>query len=106
MIFKDGDEVYSIPGRFWEEKEPIKCCVKKEKETDYIHIINNGVSNLNNNVLVYSEEYRHDVYMNRADLFYSRERCRVAINLYSRLHELYFEDESDICFERCLKEDD
>ncbi|QUH21758.1 hypothetical protein [Alkaliphilus sp. B6464] len=98
IIFNEEDVVYNMPIRFWEEKEPIKCIVKKRQETSEINVKESS----QDSIYVYSEEFGHGVYVNRKSLFFSKENCRKAIELYSKLHDLYSKDESDKIVESVL----
>lgn len=102
MIFQEEDVLYEIPIRFWEDKEPIKCVVKKEQESKNVDIINNTSSK--DYIYVYSEEFGHNVYVNRKFLFYSKEKCKQAIELYIKLQDLYRTDEIEIIANRILDE--
>lgn len=100
MVFEKEDVVYYMPIRYWEDKEPVKCIVKEETKTPEVHLLLMP----SDSVLVYSEEYGHDVYVNRRSLFFSEEKCREAIDLYSKLKDVYFKDECDKIFDKVMDE--
>ncbi|MFF2532510.1 hypothetical protein ACFVS2_26945 [Brevibacillus sp. NPDC058079] len=102
MVFKEKDIVYRVPIRFWEDKEPTKCIVQEEIDTSHVRVFESS----SGSVYVYSEEYGHNVYVNRKYLFFSEKQCREAIELYSKLLEVYHNDESDKIFERFLEDED
>lgn len=99
MEFKEEDVVYDMPIRFWEDKEPIRCIVKKDKTTSYINVKESSPDS----IYVYSEEYGHNVYINRKSLFFSEALCREAIDLYSKLYEVYEKDEANKIVERVFE---
>lgn len=100
MQFSEKDVVYCVPIRFWEDKDPIKCVVKEGKQTDHI----SAMESSRDSVLVYCESHGHDVYINRKKLFFSEESCRSAIELYSKLNDLYHHDECDKLMEHLFED--
>lgn len=101
MIFGKDDVVYYMPIRYWEDKEPIKCIVREETKTSEVHLLLIP----SDSVLVYSEAYGHDIYVNRRSLFFSEAKCREAIELYSKLKEVYFQDECDMIFNKIMEDE-
>ncbi|OME55438.1 hypothetical protein BSK59_13250 [Paenibacillus odorifer] len=101
MIFNCGNLVYSMPIRFWEDKTPIKCIVELEKKTSEVNL---NISS-KESIYVNSELYNHNVYVDRRKCFFDEEKCREAIELYSQLHNLYFNDESDEIIKRIFIKD-
>lgn len=99
MEFKEEDVVYNMPIRFWEDKEPIRCIVKKDEITSYINVKESS----SDSIYVYSEEYGHNIYINRKSLFFSEALCREAIELYSKLRDVYQKDEANKIVERVLE---
>jgi hypothetical protein len=99
MKFKEGDVLYKIPIRYWEDKTPTKCIVVKDVLRDY-HLI----GSIQNSFLVYSEEYGHNVYVDREYLFFDYDKCIKAIELYSKLYELYKSDEFEEWYRDFSKE--
>lgn len=99
MLFEKGDVVYKMPIRYWEDKEPVKCIVVKEIAAEHVRVDMKGSS-----ILVYSEEHKHEVYVDRRDLFFTKENAMKAIGLYTQLHDLYADDEALEITNRILSE--
>jgi hypothetical protein len=92
MKYLKGDVLWCIPIRYWEDKEPTKCIVEKDEVTHEYSTLG-GVKN-NDSLYVYAEEYKHNVYIDRAYLFFDKEKAIKAIEAYNTLHDLYRKDES------------
>lgn len=100
MVFNKGDIVYSMAIRFWEDKEPIKCVVETNTKTKEVNLNMNS----DDSIYVYSDFYKHNVYIDRKKCFHTEEKCREAIEIYSKLNELYFNDELDEICKRSVTE--
>lgn len=92
MKFKKGDIVYKIPIRFWEDRNPTKCIIAEDGNLD----VNFHVKD---SIFIYSEEYGHNVWIDRKDIFFSIDNAKKAIELYTQLDKLYSEDECEKIFE-------
>jgi len=96
MKYQDGDVVWKIPIRYWEDQKPTRCVVAGDQQHE-VH----PAGQFNSSALyVHADEFGHCVYVNPDDCFFSEATAHDVAVLRKLIMNLRRKDEMDKVFER------
>ena len=100
MEFRDGEKVWVLPIRFYDEgAQPRRAVIKGTQQFGGTRA---SMHNSTHALYVFMPEYGHEVYIDPRDVFYRKNKCRAAIRLLVKLRNLQLADQSRVTANRIM----